>query len=83
MVNNIMLGALAWASSLKETVVNALTGDERGQDLVEYAVLVGGIAVVALVAILTLGTGQGTPLWNFADRIGACVQFDTAGCQGN
>lgn len=78
-MNSIIISAMAWATSLRSSVVESLKRED-GQDLVEYAVLIGGIAVVALVALLALGTGDGTPLWNFKDKIAACVQFDTANC---
>ncbi len=45
----------------------------------EYAVLVGGIAVVAGLAILAfIGTDMFT---NFATVIQGCIQFDASTCQ--
>jgi len=47
---------------IDKLVVKLLTlkmrlSDERGQDLMEYALLTGGIAIVVLVGVGLLGTG--------------------------
>ncbi len=34
--------------------------NEEGQGMVEYALIIGGIALIAMVAINTLGGGLGT-----------------------
>lgn len=49
--------------------------EERGQDLVEYALLSGLIAVAILAAIISgvLTTGLNT----MAVAIGECIDFDT------
>jgi Flp pilus assembly pilin Flp len=58
---------VVWALRLKS---------ERGQDIMEYAILTGGIAVALLVALaIFAGTGTGagivgTPLGDFFDRLG-------------
>jgi Flp pilus assembly pilin Flp len=50
---------------------------ERGQDIMEYAVLTGTIAVALLAALaIFVGTGTGiggvgTPLGDFFDRLGS------------
>jgi pilus assembly protein Flp/PilA len=38
------------------TFVKKFMNDEEGQDLVEYALLLGFIAILAVVAVTTLGT---------------------------
>lgn len=38
------------------TYLKNFINDEEGQDLVEYALLLGFIAIVAVAAITTLGT---------------------------
>jgi pilus assembly protein Flp/PilA len=37
-----------------------LVRDDRGQDLIEYALLAGFISLVAILAITALGTGVNT-----------------------
>ncbi|MHB8377800.1 MAG: hypothetical protein ACYDEB_12725 [Dehalococcoidia bacterium] len=75
MVNNIMLSAMAWASSLKNAVAMRIN-EERGQDLLEYAVLAGAIGIAAAAAFIVVGGG-----WlNFAafkSKVGACVSFSS------
>ena len=43
--------------------VQRLVRDERGQDLLEYGLLVVLIALVAVLAVGTLGTTVNTKLW--------------------
>ena len=50
--------------------------DERGQDLVEYAVLVGAIGIVAFGVLITLGAPA---FQTMHDKIASCVSF-SAGC---
>ncbi len=38
----------------------ALIKNEEGQGMVEYALIIGGIAIVAMIAINALGGGVGT-----------------------
>jgi pilus assembly protein Flp/PilA len=45
--------------------------DERGASLVEYAFLVGLIAIVCLVAILFLGESTSSKYSNVASQVGA------------
>jgi Flp pilus assembly pilin Flp len=56
-----------------------LPQSERGQDLIEYAML-GGLIALAIVTVGTLAlTGALTDLF---EGIGDCVDFDnTTGCQ--
>jgi Flp pilus assembly pilin Flp len=51
--------------------IDSLAG-ERGQDLVEYAVLVGFIGIAAGLALLAFMPG---PLDTFKNEIGDCLQF--------
>ena len=44
---------------------------ERGASLVEYALLVGLIAIVCLVAIMFLGSSTSTKLSNVGSQVGA------------
>ncbi|MDE3096659.1 MAG: hypothetical protein KGK07_11765 [Chloroflexota bacterium] len=79
MVNDIMLSAMAWATSLRTIAVQRLK-EERGQDLIEYAVLGGAIALVAMVALLA--SPFSGAVTNFVSTVGACVQFQTNNCKG-
>ncbi len=69
MVTKIQDGVLygyAW-------LVSHLHRDERGQDLIEYAML-GGLIALALIAVGTLAfTGA---LNRMATGIGNCIDFD-------
>ena len=49
--------------------------EERGQDLLEYALL-GGLIAAALVAIFAI---FGTALVDMGNNIAACIDFDTIG----
>jgi Flp pilus assembly pilin Flp len=48
---------------------------ERGQDLIEYALL-GGLLAAALLAAATL-TGLTTAIGGMAAGIGRCIDFDS------
>ena len=51
-------------------VRSALTGGESGQSMVEYALVTALIAVVALVAVQTLGEGIVSVFESITDEIG-------------
>ena len=51
---------------------------ERGQDLIEYALL-GGLIAGALLAAAVL-TGLTTALTSMATGIGECIDFDSVDC---
>ena len=51
-------------------VRSALTGGESGQSMVEYALVTALIAVVALVAVQTVGEGIVSVFESIADEIG-------------
>jgi len=53
------------------TLLNAhLAKSEKGQDLAEYALLIGLIALVVLVAVTALGVNISAVLQRIADEIG-------------
>ena len=52
---------------------------ERGQDLIEYALL-GGLIAGALLAAAVL-TGMTDAVGGMADGIGECIDFDGTDCQ--
>ena len=72
MVNNIVLSVMARVSNFI-----ASAKDERGQDLVEYAVLVGFIGVAAAVAFIAF---MPDALDTFLTKVGGCLAFDSANC---
>jgi Flp pilus assembly pilin Flp len=47
--------------------------DERGQDLIEYALLGGLLALAIMAAVLLLTQ----PIADMATGIGRCIDFDT------
>jgi hypothetical protein len=54
------------------------TFEERGQDLVEYAVLVGGIGLA--VGVLLFAFDFSSAVSDFTVTIADCIQFNTGGC---
>ena len=79
MFNNIILSVMAWKSSTIGLFVTRVR-EERGQDLMEYAVLAGGIAILLIAALLAIDASGAYDL--FAGRIESCITFDLEGCQG-
>lgn len=75
MVNNMILGVMLWGMNLKDSLISRIE-DERGQDLVEYAVLIGTIGIVAFGVLITLGAPA---FKTMHDKIASCVSF-SAGC---
>ena len=75
MVNNMVLAGMAWVASIKNAIAERLT-DENGQDVIEYAVLVGaiGIALFAALLLVPLPAAFGT----FGNKIANCVKFDAS-----
>ena len=67
-----MLSAIQYAHAW---VVSHLR-DERGQDLLEYALL-GGLIAAAIIAVATLGVMTGA-ITDMANGIGDCIDFDNA-----
>jgi hypothetical protein len=82
-VSNIILSTYAWATSLRSSAAYALQErmadmkPESGQDLVEYAIIIGGVAALAGAAYFAL---PGDLFTGFTDVIEACITFDGAGC---
>ena len=76
MVSNIVLSVMAWGSTLRTAFMTRLR-EENGQDVLEYAVLVGAIAIVAGAALYASPLSFGT----FVNKIQACVSFDGANCK--
>ena len=74
MVNSIILSGMAWASSLK-SAIESIIADDRGQDLMEYAVLVGAIALVA-GAVLLFGAPFTSDFNAFKTAVSGCINFN-------
>lgn len=55
--------------NLHRRIRSALTGGEAGQSMVEYALVTALIAVVAIVAVETLGDGVVAVFENIASAI--------------
>ena len=53
-----------------ESLRNALVQDERGQDLIEYALVVALIALAATVSMKSVGTAIGTAFGNINTKLG-------------
>lgn len=56
-------------------LVRSLVKSERGQDLIEYAML-GGLIALALIAVATLGVLTGA-VSSMAHGIGNCIDFNS------
>ena len=78
MVNNIVLSGMAWVSSIKDAIAFRMK-DEDGQDLIEYAVLAGGIGIALFVVFLT-APGLSDAFDTFKGKIAACVTFNSTDC---
>ena len=82
MVNSIILSGVAWASSLKDAIMSRV-GDERGQDFVEDAVLIGAIGIAGAVALMGAGAAGWLDFAPFRNKIADCLSFDSSGlCSG-
>jgi Flp pilus assembly pilin Flp len=71
-VTNMMLEAAAWVTALTDSITQRLK-DERGQDLLEYAVLGGAVALVAAVAIVA--SPIRSDLQSFVTKVGNCISL--------
>jgi Flp pilus assembly pilin Flp len=60
------------------TWIRMHVGSERGQDLLEYALL-GGLIAAAVVAVIALGT-MTDAIEGMANGIAGCIDFTTGGC---
>jgi len=80
LVNNIILNGMAWAASLRSSIVQTLKS-EGGQDLLEYAVLAGAIAIVAAAALFAT---DWLDFDNFKSQIQDCLNFNSTDvCNGD
>jgi hypothetical protein len=78
--NNIILSVMAWTTNTVGYFVAKLK-EERGQDILEYAILAGGIAILLGAAVFLIDPGVFT---NFASEVQACIGFDpSCGSGGN
>jgi Flp pilus assembly pilin Flp len=73
MINTALLHAYTAVSSFKARIT-----EERGQDLIEYALL-GGLIAAALIAVAVL-TAMTTSVTDMAEGIGECIDFDAVDC---
>jgi Flp pilus assembly pilin Flp len=60
---------------LVRCIASRALGSERGQDLVEYALLGGFIAMVLITVTMT---GLTNGLESFFGELGQCVDFDSS-----
>ncbi len=79
-MSNIMLSAMAWVTNTVGYAI-AKIKEERGQDLLEYAILIGAIALVAGGALYFF-IGEDV-FEEFATTITGCIEFDDDACQIN
>lgn len=70
LINTVLLRAMVAVEGLK-----ARLADERGQDLIEYALL-GGVIAAAFAAALVVAGITGA-LQTMANGIAECVDFDS------
>ena len=70
-INTALLRGMAAIAGLK-----ARLREERGQDLIEYALL-GGLIAAAIVAVAALGVMTGA-IEGMADGIADCIDFDNS-----
>ncbi len=71
LMNTALLRAVTALSGLR-----ARLGEERGQDLLEYALL-GGLIAAAITAAAVVAAMSGA-LTGMADGISGCIDFDSA-----
>ena len=72
MINTIALYAASWAMSLRDTIIEAIK-PEDGQDIMEYAVLAGGIALA--IGVLLFAAEFTGALDTFTGAINDCLSF--------
>ena len=51
------VASINWGDRVNKNLVGRFIYDDRGQDLIEYALLAGFISLVAVVSITAVGTG--------------------------
>lgn len=73
MVSNIILSVYAWAAARIE-----MFKEERGQDILEYAVLAGGIALVLGFVLFAAGGNELLDGFEtFVLEVENCITFST------
>lgn len=75
MINTALLRAMTAVASLK-----ARLAEERGQDLLEYALLGGLLATLIIGAGAVLVIWANNPLNAMFDGIQGCIDFNAGGC---
>ena len=56
---------------MMQAFANRLMRDDSGQDLIEYALLAGFISLVAVAAIINVGTGVNSVYGAIEDQVAA------------
>ena len=73
MVQEVVLSVMAWGTTLRSLLVGSIRpGVERGQGLMEYAILIGAIALVA-GTFLVAGGGDTFGFNTFVAEVRNCV----------
>jgi hypothetical protein len=72
-----MFQGMLFRASAYVADVFARLRNERGQGLMEYAILLGAIAITAGVALYVTNAFS---FVDFADTIQSCLDFEEAGC---
>jgi hypothetical protein len=70
LTSNIVLYTAAWLTTLRTTIADAMKS-EHGQGIVEYAILLGAVVLVAAGALYALDIDFA----GFADEIDDCFEF--------
>ena len=78
MLTRVSLAIAGWVSE-RWLVLAGAPHRERGQDLVEYAVLIGGIGVALAAALIAWGPGSGMLDW-FVYKVGGCISLQDWSC---
>lgn len=71
-MSTIMLAAAVWVTNVCDSIADRFMS-ERGQGIMEYSILVGGIALVA--ASVFLFAGGGLNFTGMRDGIQNCINF--------
>lgn len=53
---------------------------ERGQDMIEYALFGGGLAVLIIGAVTLLNVAGSNPIESIFNGIEGCIDFEAGGC---
>ncbi len=74
-MSNIVLAAAVWVTNVRGSISGRITS-ERGQGIMEYGILLGGIALLGAVAAVALG---GISFSGFTTAMQDCLGFSD-GC---